>query len=443
MRKFFVALCLACAPCCLSAADQGNAFSYTLELVLTGSELDDLTFGDDPRQERLVEEEVELEFSIEYQANDQLYFYFGGSLVDELEEVEPRGERESLTGFERGEMGVGYNFGETVESEIRVGRREFISASNWWYWWDEDLDSISLESRYGRFETLIALAEEQAREVSDMDRIDPEVEDLRRILASFDWEIADGHLLQFYYLDQQDNSSTPGNRVDSDKIDEEDADLTWSGVNYLGWFNSENLGELEIELAWAHVSGRETIYEFEDPIGGRAALDETVRQRVSGDAYGFRASWTPVAFDGVILILGRAVGSGDKNEDDGKDDSFRQTGLQGDSEVFGELYQPELSNLVVDTIGIEFELFDEFEVGLFRHDYRQDEMAEEMRDVAIDVDTKGKSRNLGSEIDLVLTFDVYDVEIELIAAEFEAGRAYGRFRGETSRYWLVELTYVF
>ena len=40
------------------------------------------------------------------------------------------------------------------------------------------------------------------------------------------------------------------------------------------------------------------------------------------------------------------------------------------------------------------------------------------------------------------TFAVH-VEIEVIAAEFEAGSAYGELKGETSRFWKVELTYVF
>ena len=304
MRKFLVLLCLTCAPGCLMASGN-NQFSYALEFSFTGSEVDDLTFGDDPDQERLVEEEYELAFSVEYQANDQLYYYFGGSIIDELEEIEPRGERESLTGFERGEMGLGYSFGNEVESEVRIGRREYVSASNWWYWWDEDLDSISLESRFGRFEALVALAEEQGREVSSMDRIDPEIEDLRLILASFDWEIAEGHLLQFYYLDQQDDSSAylDGQLVDEEKIDEEDADLTWSGINYFGWFAGERLGELELELAWAHVSGRETVYDFDDPDAGFAEVEEGRRQRVSGDAYGMRVNWTPAAFDKVTLVL--------------------------------------------------------------------------------------------------------------------------------------------
>ena len=424
--------------------DRSNLY-YGLELSLAGAEIDNLSLGDDPDVDRLEEEEYELAFTIEYQASDQLYFYFGGSLIDEAEEIKPNGEDESLSGFERGEIGFGYSFGSEITSEIRVGRREFISASDWWYWWDEDLDSVSLDSRWGKFEALIAIAEEQAREVTDMDFIDPEQEDVRRILLGFDWEFADNQLLQFYYLDQDDRSSAyrDGQSLRVDKIDEGDANLTWKGINYLGWFELESFGEVELELAYAEVSGRETVYEFDDPAGGRADVDETVRQRIDGEARGIRLSLTPAAFDDVTFIIGHARGSGDRTEDDGKDDSFRQTGLQGDSEVFGELFQPELSNLVVDTIGIEFGYFDNFDIALFHHDYRQDELADEMRDVSIEFDTEGNSRDLGREIDLVLTFNVYAIEVELIAAEFEAGRAYSDKRGETSRYWQVELTYVF
>ena len=445
MRRFVIALGLICGPGWVVASGHDDGFSYTLELASEYSEIDGLSLGDDPDRDRLVEQDYEVAFSLEYQASDRLYYYFGGAFVDESEAEKPRGERESLNGFERGEIGVGYGFGDEIESELRAGRREFVSTSNWWYWWDEELDSISLESRFGKFEFLVALAEEQAREVSGMDRIDPELKDLRRVLARFDWEIAGGQLLQIYYLDQRDDSASyrDGQLVREDRIDEEDADLTWTGISYLGWFEDDRLGEIEIEFAWARVDGSETVFDLDDPAGGFAEVDETTRQDVSGDAFGFRAGWSPAAFDDVSFIVGHARASGDKTEDDGKNESFRQTGLQGEAEVFGKLYQPELSNLVVDTIGIEFGLADNVDVGLFRHDFRQDRVAEDMRDVAIDVDTIGSGRALGSEIDLIFTFEVYDVEIDLTAARFEAGSAYGSLRGETSHYWQLELSYVF
>ena len=288
MRKFLIILCLLSMPNLVLLADDGSILIYVFEFTVTGSELDKVTLGDEPDADRLVEEEFELEFFLEYLASNQVYYYFGGSLIDETEEVKPNGERDHASGFERGEMGVGYTFGDLVESEVRVGRREYLSSSDWWFWWDEDLDSVSLESRWGPLEGMVALAEEQAPEVTDMDFIDPENEDVRRVLANFDWQFAEGQLLQFYYLDQNDRSSSyvDGQSVREEKIDENDADLTWKGINYLGWFEHETLGELELQLAYTEVSGDETLYEFDNPSAGRADVDETDRQRVDGKASG-------------------------------------------------------------------------------------------------------------------------------------------------------------
>ena len=143
MRKILISLCLLLLDL-PAKADSDGVLSYAFEFELSRLELDDLSLGSEAEEDRLIEEEAELSFSIEYQATDQLYYFFGGSLIDETEEVKPDGEREQVSGFERGEMGVGYTFGETIESELIVGRREFVSASSWWYWWDEELDSISL-----------------------------------------------------------------------------------------------------------------------------------------------------------------------------------------------------------------------------------------------------------------------------------------------------------
>ena len=130
--------------------------------------------------------------------------------------------------------------------------------------------------------------------------------------------------------------------------------------------------------------------------------------------------------------------------EDGRDRSFRQNGLQGDSESFGELYQPELSNLSVDIVGIAWELSNGVELALIRYDYEQRELAEEMRDVSIEVDTTGESRDLGSEIDLVLTVDARaGLELILTLAEFDPGRAYGEYSGETSNLIKFELDFEF
>ena len=144
------------------------------------------------------------------------------------------------------------------------------------------------------------------------------------------------------------------------------------------------------------------------------------------------------------FFVGSATGSGDSDPDDGRDESFRQTGLQGDSEGFGELYQPEISNMTVDSIGVVWEAFNGVSIALLGYDYEQRHAAEEVRDASLEADTNGINTELGREIDLVVAFEPYrGLELVLVAAEFEAGKAYGDSEGERSNYVAIELSYVF
>ncbi len=447
MRKLFVVL-LASGLFYLSpvAAESGGPLDYSFQIDLERSALEGLSLGSDSAEDRLVEEDYEFEFSLEYQLTENSYLFFTGILIDETETVENSGVEEDVSGLERKQMGFGYFFGESIKSELHIGRMEFISASEWWLWWDEELDAVSLDSTYGDLEAMLVLAEEQARESTGVDFIDPEFEDVRRIMLSLAWEFNPGHSLIFYYLDQTDNSQSynVGEFEDYDKIDEEDADLEWTGVSYLGEFEVESVGEFEIELHVAEVSGDETVYEFDDPVAGSSEVVEREQNRVEGSAQSYLISWTPLALDDWSFILGRATGSGDSNPDNNRDDSFRQSGLQGESESFGEFYQPELSNLVVDLIGVEWEVSEDVEIALLRYEYEQDELADEMRNVSIEIDPSGNSRDLGRETDLVVTIEARGgLEIILTAAEFDPGSAYEGFSDEIGTFTKIEFVYEF
>ncbi len=430
----------------LRAAD--GALDYRFELSVERAELDGLSLGDDPDIERLDEEDYEIELDVEYQVDDRLYFFFTGALIDESESVEPRGEDEEVSGLERKRIGVGLLFGDEVGSELNLGRMEFESASDWWIWWDEELDAVRLESEYRSLEGMLAFAKEQARESTDADFIDPEFDGVGRVIASLAWEFAPGHSLGWYYLDQDDDSSrfAVGEFEDAERIDEEDADLTWTGVSYFGGFESEAVGVIDIEWHYARVSGDETVYEFDDPdpATGLAEVVERERGDVRGSAHGLLLGWAPAGLDDWRFVLGRAVGSGDGNPDDARDKAYRQNGLQGDAEAFGELYQPELSNIEVDVIGVEWRLDERVALALRRYDYRQRKLADEMRDVALEVDPDGASRDLGSELDLVLTITAYEgLELVVTAAEFDAGKAYSVYPDDSASYINFELVYEF
>ncbi len=427
-------------------ADDNDSLDYGFEIAFERSALEGLSLGDDPGEDRLVEEDYEIELDLEYELSERSYLFFTAALIDETETIENSGEEERVSGLERIRMGAAYLFGDNLQSELNIGRLEFVSASEWWQWWDEELDGVRLESYLGDFDLMLGLAEEQARESTGVDFIDPELDGVRRLMLNLGWQPLRSQSFILYYLDQRDDSESfaIGELEDYERIDEEDADLSWVGVSYFGEFEVDAVGYVDLEIHAARVSGDETVYEFDDPENGLAEVEERIERSVSGTARGFRIGFRPAAIDDWRFIIGSARGSGDANLDDNRDKSFRQTGLQGDAESFGELYQPELSNIAVDVIGFEWRVTRDVQLALLGYEYEQDQPGEEMRDVSIENDLTGASRDLGREIDLVLTVDVGDqLEIILTVAEFDPGAAYGELEGETANYINLEFAYEF
>ncbi len=429
-------------------ASSSGALDYSFQFSLERSALDGLSLGDDPAEDRLLEEDFELEINLEYQINDNTYLFFVGAFIDETETIETSGRHDDISGLERKELGLGYFFGNSIQSELNIGRMEFSSRSDWFLWWDEELDGVRLKSTFGDFESIIGLTEEQARESTGVDFIDPEMKSVKRMFFTLDWEIVADHSVLIYYLDQSDNSRTfnVGEFEKFDHIDEEDADLSWNGISYFGEFDHETIGNLAIQLHSARVKGNETVYEFDDPnpASGLSEVAEREKNRVSGTAQSYLFNWTPAILENWTLILGNARGSGDNNPDDNRIRSYRQTGLQGDSESYGELYQPELSNLVIDVIGISWMVREGVAISILNYNYQQRNLADEMRDVSIEPDLSGSSRDLGRETDLIVSIEADNgIEFILSVAEFEPGKAYGSSAAETSNYINIELAFEF
>lgn len=445
MRRSVVACVLLGMSSIASAAGEYGNPDYQFTLSLERSALDGLTLGDDQQQDRLVIEEYQLEIALDYEASDSLYLFFVGTLVDDSATLHTAGLAENDRGLEINQLGVGYLFGEIVAYDLNAGRLNFRSASDWWLWWDEELDALRLQATHGDFGAMLAVAEPVAPDLISQGQIDPEKDGLRRSLLSLSWALSAEQSLILYYLDQDDRSGSfeVGESTALDRVDEEDADLSWIGIAYLAEFDLGAAGQLGLELHAARVDGEETVYQF-DASGGGAEVGEIERQDIDGTAQGILLDWTPRQFDEWSLILGRAEGSGNSAAGGDRDNSYRETGLQGDNESFGELYQPELSNLSVDIVGIAWEFSPGVELALLEYRYRQRELADAMRDVSIGLDTSGESRDLGRETDLVMKVDARDgMELRLILAEFQPGRAYGEFATETSTFVKFEMDYLF
>lgn len=138
------------------------------------------------------------------------------------------------------------------------------------------------------------------------------------------------------------------------------------------------------------------------------------------------------------LTLGYAWASGDDDPDDGRNTEFRQTGLQsnegrfGDSAKFkyyGEVFDPELSNMSILTLGLGINPTEQLSVDLVYHRYRQSVATGALRDSAIDLDPNEDggpfSKDLGEEIDFVVGYRPTKAwEFEFAAGYFQPGAAY-------------------
>jgi len=136
------------------------------------------------------------------------------------------------------------------------------------------------------------------------------------------------------------------------------------------------------------------------------------------------------------LTLGYAFGTGDSDPENGKDGNFRQTDLQGNESDFngavdfiyyGELFDPELSNMSIFTAGIGIVPFEETSIDFVYHYYMQAAEADSLRNSEIDAEPNGESKELGSEIDFIFGAEQIagKVSFALILGYFIPGDAFG------------------
>ena len=160
--------------------------------------------------------------------------------------------------------------------------------------------------------------------------------------------------------------------------------------------------------------------------------------QVSGFGVDGGITLAPEAPLGLSATLAVAFGSGDAGQDGGKDRAFRQSGLQANEDGFngitrfkyyGEVLDPELSNLIILTAGLGVLPSARSSLDLVYHRYWQDEAADFLRDAAIDAEPDGRHRHLGDEFDLVLGLsEIEMVDIEAAVGVFLPGKAFSTER---------------
>jgi len=394
--------------------------------------------------------DLELEFL--YPIRDKLVFFGEVELEYDKDIRREDDDKQSDTTLSRGQTWLyasnlfGSNFG------LQVGRQTIRDQREWW--WDEKLDSIRLHYNRKRYNFEISFAEELGATATD-EELDPEEDDLKRLLASGGWNWADRQRLESFLLMQNDDSSTPpeGGVLDQDDEDEFDADLTWLGLRAIGRIKNKSLGHFYYWADAAVVRGDEKVIDFDDIDHARSVVDDVEARDVRGWALDLGATLRTKLKGEPRLTAGYAITSNDDDLDDDVDRTFRQTGLQGNEDKFrsvdrfpyyGALLEPELSNLEILTLGVGFPFLKNSSIDVVYHNYRQVEPADFLRDSRLRADPEGENTDIGKELDLVVSLEEWEHwEAQISVGVFEAGRAFGELDGETANRVVFELEYNF
>jgi len=283
---------------------------------------------------------------------------------------------------------------------LQVGRQQYQDELDWYY--DQELDAVRAYQRFGG-SVLEASASREALVQRDMLNND-EVEKVNNFFLVGHTALGEDSLADALALLRDGREA---------------------GTEDLYVLGLQSTGELSSDLDYwvnaAYVGGQNT-----DADGG---------SDISG--FGFDVMGTYVAdlpFE-PSLSLGLAYGSGDGDPGKGEDHNFRQTGLQSNEaelngvvpiKYYGELFDPELSNLMVLTLGVGVLPSEATSVDLLYHYYRQDSAADALRSGNLDADPDGEHKELGHELDLVIgTQEVPGLTAELVLGAFFPGRAFG------------------
>ena len=145
-------------------------------------------------------------------------------------------------------------------------------------------------------------------------------------------------------------------------------------------------------------------------------------------------TWSPPIQVPLYATIAWAHGSGDDASSAGVNEGFRQTGFQRNNgklggvtsfRYYGELLDPELSNLDVLTLGIGARLARRTSLDLVWHAYSQAEAAPALLNAALKSDPDGVHRSLGHEIDLVFGTKAFDgLDFEIVGSRFLPGSAF-------------------
>ncbi len=280
---------------------------------------------------------------------------------------------------------------------IQVGRQDIDEPREWLF--DEYLDAVRLYY-YGKPPVIYELAY-----IHSEFQLKNKFKTWSDLFAQVRWNVNSANTIRGYLLLRKDSDQTR-NREPS-----------WYGAGYLGKVGDYFNPWAELAVMRGTDKGKTL---------NASAMDLGVTVMAENIAYSPSAT------------LSYARGSGDKGGAD--DNEFRQTGFQDNTgyyggvrtfKYYGELLDPELSNLKIITLGVGFRPISNGSIEVVYHSYKQDQLDNDLRGNLVDPPARpnGISDDIGTSLDIVLGIsELWErIHIGWVLGIFTPGEAYSPF----------------
>ncbi len=319
--------------------------------------------------------------------------------------------------------------------DLTAGRQDFDDPREWIY--DQNLDALRLTWIRPDWRMDVSAS----TTLTDGSERDEESWNAVAYLSNND---DDRYLAVYGLLRETDEAPTEVRNASDDPVI---VDLSESSV-FLG---ARALGEwLPQNESWADFSF--LIAQRDAPVNQgpvNVVVDEV---DVAAWAYDVGTTWEPPFADPFYFTIAYAFGQGasDANE------SYRQTGYQDNTAKFGgvtsfsyygELFEPELSNLGITTLGVGTRIAERTSLDLVYHTYTQDEASAAYSpfpgiEANLDRRPNGADADLGWELDLIFGYRRFKSwDLEIVGATFEPGEGFDQ--DDTAYYAKFQLRYRF
>ena len=283
---------------------------------------------------------------------------------------------------------------------LQTGRQDFDEPREWLF--DEYLDAVRLYY-YGRAPLLF-----EGAVIHAVSPLKDKFKTWTDIFFQTRYYLNNDSFLRGYILSRSDS--------DNDR----NREPRWFGLGFYGEFDNGFRPWLEASIMRGTDKGED--------------------QKASAVDAGITVSAVNIDFE-PSLTVGYAYASGDKTGGDGESNDFRQTDYEDNVDYlggvntvkyYGELIDPELTNLNIFTAGAGIKPIENGSLEIIYHNYEQDQPDNELKGDLIDPPARpnGIDTWLGWEIDFVLGIsNIWErVTFSWIYAIFKPGDAFAPYR---------------